>query len=200
MNNKNREAGKTLPARYTDILIAFSRSSVLSFGGGPSGIPMIETEVVKRYHWMTIEEFGDMVAIANALPGPVNTKLAGYVGWRVRGIGGMLAALVACVLPMVIAMIVLLGFLTAFQNQRWVRGMTQAVLPVVGVLMAQLTWSFLYSAKKGLGWVVSLLLVGLSFILMQLLHVQAPILIALTLLFVLLKRWKRKQTSAGEHK
>lgn len=200
MDNKNRGAGKALPARYTDILVAFSRSSVLSFGGGPSGIPMIEAEVVKRYHWMTIEEFGDMVAIANALPGPVNTKLAGYVGWRVRGVGGMLAALAACVLPMIIAMIVLLGLLAAFQNQRWVRGMTQAVLPVVGVLMAQLTWSFLYSAKKGLGWAVSLLLVGLSFILMQLLHVQAPILIALTLLFVLLNPWKRKQTSAGEHK
>lgn len=58
---------------YKDICIAFFRSSILCFGGGPAGIPLIETEVVRKYHWMTLEEFGDLVAIANALPGPINS-------------------------------------------------------------------------------------------------------------------------------
>lgn len=186
--------------RYRDILIAFFRSSILSFGGGPAGIPLIEAEVVKRYHWMTLDEFGDLVAIANALPGPINTKLAGYVGWKVRGFVGMMLALIACVGPMVIALILLLGFLARFQNQRWVRGMTLAVLPVVGVLMAQLTWRFLINAKKGMGWTVSLILVAVSFVLMELLHVQPPILIALTLLFVLLKPWKHNSRKEGASK
>lgn len=187
-------------ALYLDIFVAFFRSSILSFGGGPSGIPLVEAEVVKKYKWMTIEEFGDVVAIANALPGPINTKLAGYIGWRLKGLGGLLTALVASVFPMVIAMIVLLGLLTAFQQRRWVRGMTQAVLPVVGVLMAQLTWSFVSSAKKGLGWIVSLILIALSFVLMEVFHVQPPILIALTLLYVLIKPAKQKTSSAGERK
>ncbi|WP_174845433.1 chromate transporter [Sporolactobacillus shoreae] len=188
------------PARYMDILIAFFRSSILSFGGGPSGIPLIEAEVVKRYHWMTIEEFGDMVAIANALPGPINTKLAGYIGWKLKGIGGLFAAIISSVFPMIITMIVLLGFLSAFQEQRWVRGMTQAVLPVVGVMMAQLTWSFVSSAKEGLGWTVTIILIAISFILMEVLHVQPPILIALVLLLVLLKPAKRNRMKAGEKK
>ncbi|TGB00003.1 chromate transporter [Sporolactobacillus shoreae] len=183
-----------------DILIAFFRSSILSFGGGPSGIPLIEAEVVKRYHWMTIEEFGDMVAIANALPGPINTKLAGYIGWKLKGIGGLFAAIISSVFPMIITMIVLLGFLSAFQEQRWVRGMTQAVLPVVGVMMAQLTWSFVSSAKEGLGWTVTIILIAISFILMEVLHVQPPILIALVLLLVLLKPAKRNRMKAGEKK
>ncbi|MFT8363932.1 MAG: chromate transporter [Sporolactobacillus sp.] len=172
--------------RYRDIFTAFFRSSILTFGGGPSAIPLIEAEVVKRFKWMEIEEYGNVVAIANALPGPINTKIAGYIGWKLRGWGGMLTALVACVCPMVVAMIVLLGFLAAFQKERWVQGMTHAVLPVVGVLMAQLTWSFLSSAKKGLGWTVSLVLVAVSFVLMEVLHVQPPLLIAATLLYALL--------------
>lgn len=185
---------------YFYIFIAFFRSSILSFGGGPAAIPLIETEVVKKYHWMTLEEFGDLVAIANALPGPINTKLAGYIGWKVKGFVGMVLALIACVGPMVIALILLLGFLARFQNQRWVRGMTLAVLPVVGVLMAQLTWRFLINAKKGMGWTVSLILVAVSFVLMELLHVQPPILIALTLIFVLLKPWKQNSRKKGASK
>lgn len=193
-----RAAAKGGPrAHYSDIFIAFFRSSILSFGGGPSGIPLIEAEVVKKYKWMTLEEFGDIVAIANALPGPINTKLAGYIGWKLKGIGGLLTALVACVFPMVVALIVLLGFLDVFQQQRWVRGMTQAVLPVVGVLMAQLTWRFVSSAKKGMGWTVSLILIAVSFILMEILHVQPPILIALTLLYVLIMPVKRKESAGG---
>jgi chromate transporter len=93
-------------------------------------------------------------------------------------------------------MILLLGVLAKFQDQRWVRGMTQAVLPVVGVMMAQLTWSFMRSAKNGLGWPISLILVGVSFVLMELLNVHPAILIALTLLLVLVKPSKK----AGESK
>lgn len=183
--------------RYGDIFAAFFRSGILSFGGGPSGIPLIEAEVVKKYQWMTIEEFGDVVAIANALPGPINTKLSGYIGWKVRGLPGLLIALAATVLPTVVLLIILLGFLAAFQNQRWVRGMTQVVLPVVGVMMAQLTWRFMSSAKKGLGWTISLILVGLSFVLMEILNVQAPILIALVLIIVLIIPVK-KRAKEGE--
>jgi Chromate transport protein ChrA len=201
LEQKNVEGGKSKNrVRYSEILIAFFRSSILGFGGGPASIPLIEAEVVKRYHWMTLEEFGDMVAIANALPGPINTKLAGYLGWKLKGFAGMLLALIACAVPMVIVLILLLGFLTRFQNQRWVRGMTQGVLPVVGILMAQLTWRFLVNAKKGMGWTVSLILVAVSFVLMELLHIQPPILIALTLLFVLLKPWKQNHVKEGEQK
>ncbi|MCO7127684.1 chromate transporter [Sporolactobacillus shoreicorticis] len=192
---EKRSIQKSSLALHWNLFVAFFRSGIVSFGGGPSGIPLIETEVVKRYHWMSLEEFGDMVALANALPGPINTKLAGYVGWRIKGLSGLLVALAAVVLPTVVLMIALLGVLARFQDQRWVRGMTQAVLPVVGVLMAQLTWSFMKNAKKGLGWIISLILVGMSFVLMEVLHVHPAILIALTLLLVLLKPSKK----AGEH-
>lgn len=182
---------------YWDIFVAFFRSSILGFGGGPSTIPLVEAEVVKVFRWMTLEDFGDVLAIANALPGPINTKLSGYIGWRLKGFAGMLIALIASVLPTVIMMIVLLSFLNAFQNEPWVQGMTKAVVPVVGVMLALLTWQFFSKAKKGLGWTVSLILVAVSFLAMEWLHIHPAILIALTLLYVLIKPSKKvKKTNA----
>lgn len=56
---------------------------MLGYGGGPGSIPLIHKEVVDKYEWMSDEDFGDLLALANTLPGPIATKLAGYIGHRV---------------------------------------------------------------------------------------------------------------------
>src|SRR5690625_6253034 len=67
------------------IFIAFFRSGMLGYGGGLSAIPLMHREVVGTFKWMDDEEFADVLALANTLPGPINTKLAGYIGWRIAG-------------------------------------------------------------------------------------------------------------------
>ena len=74
--------------RQLDIFIAFFRSGMLGYGGGSSAIPLVKKEVVDTYKWMNDDEFGDLLAIANTLPGPIATKLAGYIGYRVGGYFG----------------------------------------------------------------------------------------------------------------
>jgi len=66
-----------------DLFMAFCRVGLLGFGGGPSAIPLFHQEVVRKYGWMDEEEFGDTLALANTLPGPIATKLAGYIGYKV---------------------------------------------------------------------------------------------------------------------
>lgn len=60
---------------------------------GPAIIPLIEIEVVQRYEFMTRQEFGEVLAMGNALPGPIATKMAGYIGFEVAGVLGSLVAL-----------------------------------------------------------------------------------------------------------
>ena len=79
---------------YLNIFIAFFRSGMLGFGGGPSSIPLIHKEVVSTFKWMTDDEFSNVVALGNTLPGPINTKMAGYIGYRVGGMIGLLVALI----------------------------------------------------------------------------------------------------------
>lgn len=140
------------------LFLAFLRIGLLGFGGGPSMIPLVHQEVVKRYAWMSDEEFADVLAIGNTLPGPIATKMAGTIGYRVGGVMGCLNAVLAVIGPVVLAMIVLLGLFSRYSDQRWMQGMSQGVVPVVMVMMAQLTWDFFKKAKGNLGWITTLLM------------------------------------------
>jgi len=184
--------------KLLDLFVAFTRSGLLGYGGGPSAIPLIKQEAVDRYHWMTADEFGDVLALSNALPGPINTKLAGYIGYRVGGIAGMLVATLATVLPTVLLMIVLLVFLTSLQDQPWVKGMTRAVVPVIGVMLLTMAWEFLKKAQETLGWLKSIGLTAVSLVLLVFADVHPAILIAVILIYVLVRPVKQQGIANDE--
>ncbi|GLO67269.1 MULTISPECIES: chromate transporter [Oceanobacillus] len=171
--------------KHWHIFIAFFRVGMLGFGGGPASIPLIQKEVVQKYHWMDDEEFSDILAIANTLPGPVATKLAGYIGYRVSGWIGMLNSLIASVIPTVILLIILLRTLSGISEFDWVKGMTAAVIAVVGMMMAVLTWQFIQKAGKGLGWIITIIMIIIMFILLQVIHIHPGIVIAVLLILAL---------------
>lgn len=180
--------------KQRDIFIAFFRSSMLGYGGGPTTIPLVQKEVVERFKWMDNEEFGDILAIGNTLPGPINTKMAGYIGYRIGGIPGTINAILATILPTILLMIILLTTLTAFKDLAWVQGMTRGVLPVVGVMLAVLTKDFLQSSVKGLKWATVVLHVVLALLFIEFLHVHPAIIIATLLIFAFFKPVPKKET------
>ncbi|MBS4178306.1 chromate transporter [Lederbergia citrea] len=186
--------------KQKDIFIAFFRSGMLGFGGGPSAIPLVHREVVQTFKWMNDEEFADVLALANALPGPINTKMAGYVGWRVGGFWGMLNALFATAIPTVVLMILFLTLLAAHKDKPWVAGMSQAVMPVAGVLLGVLTWDFIVKSRKSLGWIWTIFLVVSSVIVLQLLGIHPGILIAALLGAALLSghNMRKKQEKGAQ--
>jgi len=183
--------------KQKDIFIAFFRSSILGYGGGPSTIPLIYKEVVDTFDWMKGEEFTEVLAIGNMLPGPINTKLAGYIGYRVGGILGMITAIIATVLPTIILMIILLTSLSSFKDIKWVNGMKESIVPVVGVMLGVLTWQFYKSAKSGLKTptIIIHLIVGL--VLIRFLHIHPGIVIAALLLFAIIQ--PVKSTSSNDY-
>lgn len=179
--------------KQKDIFIAFFRSGMLGYGGGLSAIPLMQHEVVIRYKWMSEEEFSDVLALANTLPGPINTKLAGYIGWRVAGWRGMLNALLAAVVPTLILMILLLTVLNAYKDRPWVQGMAKGVIPVAGVMIGILAWDFIILSKRLMGWVPTIILTVISIIILQYLGVHPAFLILALLVTALLSREKKKE-------
>jgi len=143
--------------KYLNLFIAFLRAGVLCFGGGPASVPFIHREVVLKYKWMNDKEFADVLAIGNTLPGPINTKLSGYIGQKVAGFSGLLIATLAFIIPTSVLMIVLMTTLSHFSEFAWARGMTQAMVPVVGIMLAIMGWQFLSLAAKSLKWPVTIL-------------------------------------------
>ncbi|GAM76132.1 chromate transporter [Vibrio ishigakensis] len=84
---------------------AFFRIGLFGFGGGPTMIPLVHKEVVDNYQWMDDDEFSNVLAIGNTLPGPIATKMAGYIGYKVGGVFGCINAVVATIIPLIIVMI-----------------------------------------------------------------------------------------------
>ncbi|MDA3919436.1 MAG: chromate transporter [Salinisphaera sp.] len=144
-------AADSLLRRHGQLCLAFTRIGLLGFGGGPSMIPLVHAEVVERYSWMSDEEFSDVLAIGNTLPGPIATKMAGTIGHRVAGIAGAINAALAVMLPCIVAMIALLGLYMAHRDARWINGMGEGVVPVVMVMMIKLTWDFWQKSRQALG-------------------------------------------------
>jgi len=118
-----------------NLFIAFFRASNLSFGGGPAMIPLIQAETVDNHHWLTNAQFADAIAMANALPGPLGTKVAAYLGYQVASWPGAIVALLATILPTVLILIVLGGILKKYANSSNLKAALTGVRPIVTALL-----------------------------------------------------------------
>lgn len=179
--------------KHWHLFLAFFRVGILGYGGGPSSIPLVQKEAVDRYRWLNDEEFGDILALGNTLPGPIATKMAGYIGYRVAGVFGAVTATLATVLPTVCLMVVLLTVFTSFKDLTWVAGATKGVTPVVGVMLAMLAFDFFNKARTGgLGLRNTVILLLASFVALTVLRVHPGALIAGLLLFAIVQPEKEK--------
>ncbi|MGM0876936.1 MAG: chromate transporter [Bacillota bacterium] len=152
---------------YWEIFLAFFIPGILGYGGGPASIPLIENEVVDRYGWMNVNEFGEVLALGNALPGPIATKMAGYIGYQQGGVLGGFIGVFATVAPSLILMIVLLGFLYKYKDSPKVKRMTNFIRPTIAVLLGLMAFNFFFTSYTDTGIWQTLLLVILSFFLLE---------------------------------
>ena len=74
------------------LALAFGRISLGSFAGGLASIALIYHEVVIHYHWLSPEEFEQMISLAQMSPGPIAVNAATYIGKRLAGLPGAVVA------------------------------------------------------------------------------------------------------------
>lgn len=128
---------------------AFTRVGLFGFGGGPSMIPLVKREVTGKSGWLRDDEFLELYAVASSMPGPIATNLAGYLGWRLAGPLGAVAALLALTLPSGIAIVAMGGLYTATKDSRTVQDALAGVRPVVIALLLGVAVSFVPRAMAG---------------------------------------------------
>lgn len=178
------------------IFMVFFRVGIFGFGGGPSSIPLVKVEVVDKYRWMTNEEFQDILAIANVLPGPIITKIAGYIGYQLKGWPGIINALLAIILPTAILMTVLLTLFSEFKDLEWVQGMSAGVVPVVLVMLLVLTVEFMKTAKKSSTWKFLIPFTLGMLIILEVLNIHPAVVIGIIIIFSLLQGNGKKRGAA----
>ena len=146
------------------IFFLFTRVALFSWGGGPASLALMQRETTSARWtppgqsepapWVTPDEFADAVAIGNALPGPIAPQVSAYVGYKLAGIGGAIAAAAGTVLPTTILMLVMIVYFFSIKDSPKVQSMLKAVRPVVVGLLLWTAFdmaSTVFGAKK-LGW------------------------------------------------
>lgn len=84
---------------FTDIislLMSFLQVGLFSIGGGYATLPFIQKQVVELKGWLTTGELTDMITISQMTPGPLAVNISTFVGVRIAGIGGAVAATAGC--------------------------------------------------------------------------------------------------------
>ena len=116
------------------LFLVFSKVGLLAWGGGPSMIPLMQQEVLAQ-GWLTPEGFIDALALGNALPGPIATKMSIYVGYEQAGILGAIAAVSGTIAPSGVLMLILAVFFLG-QKTPLIDAALTAVRPaVIGLLI-----------------------------------------------------------------
>lgn len=167
---------------YLDIFLAFFIPNIVGYGGGPAIIPLIEAQVVGQYEWMSAAQFAEVLALGNALPSPIATKMAGYIGYELGGSIGAGIAVFATVAPTIIIMILAMGVLYKFRTSPKVKALSAWVLPIILTLMLLLSHKLVLSGLEN-GWVHFALLFVAAGVLLERFKVHPTYVILASLIY-----------------
>ena len=138
-----------MPTSLLKLFTTFFKIGLFTFGGGYAMIPLIEREVVQRYRWLEGTEFVDLLAIAQSAPGVFAVNMSVFIGNKLRGARGALAAALGCVLPSVVIILTIALFFSRFRHVEVVNNVFMGIRPVVVALIAVPVFNVAKSARIG---------------------------------------------------
>ena len=121
---------------YLELLWSFMQIGLFSIGGGYAAMPLIQNQVVDLHPWLTIQQFADIMTIAEMTPGPIAINAATFVGIQVAGLPGALVATFGCVLPPFCIVLVLAWIYFRFRELGLVKGILAGIRPAVVAMIA----------------------------------------------------------------
>jgi chromate transporter len=112
------------------LFLVFLKVGLFTIGSGYSMLVLAQRYVVDTYHWLTLQEFTDLVAISEITPGPIMVNLATFVGTRVAGfIGAIFATLGLITIPFIALYIIALNY-TQFKNYPVIQNLLKIIRPM----------------------------------------------------------------------
>lgn len=133
------------------LFASFFKIGAFTFGGGWAMISIIEREIVDKYHWIKRDDFLDLLAIAQSLPGILAVNIATAVGDKLRGTRGSLIASAGTILPSFIIILAIAIFLTpdTIKNNHVISSIFMGIRPAVVALIIAPVLTSAKAAKIG---------------------------------------------------
>lgn len=158
------------------LFLTFMKIGGFTFGGGYAMIPLIQHEAVESKKWINENDLLEIIAIAESTPGPIAINSATFVGYRVAGVWGSVAATLGVVLPSFVVIIAVSYILNIFQENKVVQYAFYGIRAGVLALIVKALWNMYKKCPKN---AVGYVIMGLAFLLVAIFGVNVLLVIAL---------------------
>jgi len=143
------EAARSLGSKpLRELALLYLRLGTTAFGGPAAHIALMEDEVVRRRHWLTHEQFLDLLGVVNLIPGPNSTEMAIQIGYRVAGWQGLLIGGVCFILPAALLTLALAWIYVRYGMLPQAAGALYGIKAVMIAVVLQEIWSLSRTAVK----------------------------------------------------
>ena len=149
-NTLQADAGaESQSSRLKSLILTCLKIGLISFGAPTAHIAMMENEFVRKRKWISEDQFLDMLAAANLIPGPNASELAYHVGYVRAGLPGLALGGLAFILPAFLASAILGAIYVKYGALPFVGGLFYFVNPLVLAIVIDTTWRVGKSSLKG---------------------------------------------------
>lgn len=125
------------------LFFSFIKVGMFSVGGGYAAIPLIQDQIVNVHHLLSLEQFTDLITIAEMTPGPISINSATFVGTKIAGVPGAILCSLGCILPSFFICLALAFFYYKYRNFSGVQTVLSALRPAVVAMIANAGLSIL---------------------------------------------------------
>lgn len=129
-----------------ELFLAFFKIGLFAVGGGLATLPFLY-ELANAHDWISVADISNLVAISESTPGPLGINMATYVGFLQSGIPGAIIAPIGEVVPSIIIIVIIAGFLKKFRESTIVnktfyglRAASCALVAAAGIGVAKLAF------------------------------------------------------------
>jgi len=180
------------------LFVCFFKIGLFTFGGGFAMIPLIEKELVHKYHWVKKRDFINSIALTQSVPGAIAFNMAVYFGHEVMGILGAVVSVIAVALPsLFIILFIAVFFFSSFSEIEIVQNLFKGIRPAVVALIIYAALNIATHIK----WNYAMLVVLISATVVSTVFSVNPILLIIgsfsigTVMFMIKIRKKKKKTN-----
>jgi len=121
--------------KLAELFVTFAKVGVMTFGGGYAMLPILEREVCENKHWSDQAELMDYYAIGQCTPGIIAVNVATFMGGKLAGIPGAVAATAGMVFPSLVIITVIAALISNFSELMWVQNAFAGIRVCVCVLI-----------------------------------------------------------------
>lgn len=132
---------------YFKSFCIFSRIGLFTIGGGYAMIPLIEAEIIDKQKWISREDFIDLMALAQTVPGIFAVNIAIFIGYKLRKFWGAFFMALGTILPSFVIILAIALFFQQFKEYPAVENIFKGIRPAVVALIAAPTFKMAKSAK-----------------------------------------------------